>query len=180
MIELPLTAEAVDYGKRVKTRYDREGARDAWRKEGPDKRWAGHAVEYELNQWLPTTGIPYQWNYDGLHQDRADFELNGLGVAVKANQGDAPREDFTFVVSEHHVKRLNDGVLFCITQLRERKIWVAGYIDANKFRSIAERHRKGDEGFVSGRPFSYACRTISANALTPADQFLELIRRSVA
>jgi hypothetical protein len=180
VIELPLTADAESYGKRVKSRYDREGARDTWRKDGPDKRWAGHAVEYELSQWLATTGIPYQWNYDGLHQTKADFELNGIGVAVKANQGDAPRDDFTFVVSEHHVKRLNDGVLFCITQLRDRKIWVAGYIDAHKFRSIAERHRKGEEGFVKGRPFSYDCRTIGADALTPAEQFINLVKRSVA
>jgi hypothetical protein len=181
MIELPLTQDAEDYGRRVKKRYDAQRVKDAFCKVGPDKRWTGHAVEYELRQWMVREGIPHHWN--GGLDSKPDFIIggsDGMKVAVKSNSGDGPRDDFTFVVQECDLKKLGDGVLFCVVQLRERKIWIAGYMDANRFRRESEKRRRGDEGFLPGRPIEYDCRTIRADALEQAETFFALLEVACA
>lgn len=182
MIELTLTPDAERYGRGVKKRYDRRGVTDAFNKNGSDKRWTGHAVEYELHQWLDGQGIPHRWNWDGLG-NKPDFVLgheDGIRVAIKANSGDSPRPDFIFMVPEHHVHKLGDGALFAIVGVRHRTIWVAGYIDARHFRRYSEKLRAGDEGFVHGRPIECDCRTIRLADLEPADRFFDLLRATCA
>lgn len=183
MIELPLTRDAEDYGRRMKRRYDQRGVKDAFRKSGLDKRWTGHAVEYELHRWLADVAeIEHVWN--GGLDNKPDFVIgegpHAIKVALKANTGDAPREDFIFAIPENNVNKLGDGALFCIVQLKERKIWIAGYVPAQSFRKRADRHHKGDPGFVPGRPFEYACRTIRADELEPAETFFALLGRVAA
>lgn len=181
MIELALTDEAEAYGKRVKREYDRRGVTDTFRRSGADRRWTGHAVEFAVAEWLASQGIPHVWN--GGLDNKPDFVLGGEGgirVASKANSGNGPREDFIFTVPEHHIYKLGDGALFSIIQLRYRTIWIAGYIGARDFRLHAERHRAGDDGFIAGRPFEHDCRTISADALQPAELFFDLLRVACA
>ena len=174
MIELPLTDEGRAYGERVKRNYDRSGVKDAFRLRGVDKRWTGHAVEFELDRWLRGEEIPHVWN--GGLDDLPDFEFGDVRVACKSNVGDSAREDFVFTVPERHARKLGDGVLFSIVLLREKRVWIAGYISAREFRRESQKHRKGDPGFVPGRPFESECRTISAAALQPADLFFGLLR----
>lgn len=181
MIELLLTDEAEAYGKRVKRDYDRRGITDTFHRSGADRRWTGHAVEFALAEWLLSEGLPHIWN--GGLDNKPDFVLGGEGgirVASKANSGDAPREDFSFVVPESHVYKLGDGALFSIVQIRYRTIHIAGYMTARDFRRYAEKHKKGDEGFIAGRPFEYDCRTIRADALQPAETFFDLLRVACA
>jgi len=183
MIPIPLTQDAEDYGRRLKARYDKKGIKDAFTSKRTDKRWTGHAVEYDLHQWLEREGIPHHWYDDGAASKVSeDFALGtpaGLKLAVKANSGDGPRSDFVFIVQEHHARKLGHGVLFCIVQVRSRVIWVAGYMDAEKFRARSDRFKKGDVIPHLGRPAEYGCRTIRADALEPAGKFLDLIRRTM-
>lgn len=183
MIPLPLSRDAEEYGRRLKRRYDQKGVRDAFKSNGADKRWTGHAVEYELHQWFEREQIPHHWYDDGaVSKVSEDFALGDppeLKLAVKANSGDAPRGDFVFIVQEHHARKLGHGVLFCIVQVRSRRIWVAGYMDAEKFRGRADRFRKGEIIPHLGRPAEYGCRTIRADALEPAHRFIQMIRRTM-
>lgn len=182
MIELPLSDEAEQFGRHVKANYDQAGVKDHWqRRPGYDKRWTGYAVEFALDEWLSEEGIPHVWN--GGLDNKPDFVVGpdpGLAMAVKSNSGDRPRDDFVFAVAEHHVHKLASGALFCLVAVRAKKIWVAGYIEAKMFRQIAERRKKGDEGFLRGRPIEYDCRLITAGQLEPAERIFEMLRRCAA
>lgn len=178
MIELPLTDEGKAYGQRVKREYDRAGVRDKFKTLGhADRRWIGHAVEFELNRWLTEQGVEHVWN--GGLDTKPDFVLggtDGIKVALKANSGTMADANFTFVVPEHQVFKLQDGVLFAIVATQTRQIFIAGYLASHKFRQLAEKRKKGDKGFVAGKPFVYDCRTLSASALEPAERFFDLLR----
>lgn len=181
MIELTLTPEAENYGKRVKRDYDKRGIRETFSRNGADIRWTGHAVEFALAEFFAQEGLPYVWN--GGLDNKPDFVLggeSGIKIASKANSGDAPRGDFLFTVPEQHVHKLADGVLFSILQIKHRTIWIAGYVGAQHFRRHAEKRKKGDEGFIPGRPFENDCRTIRADALQPAETFFDLLKVACA
>src|SRR5688572_23733458 len=110
MIELALTHDAEQYGRQKKKRRDDDGLVDAFERVGKDKRWTGLAAEYVLHQYLKDQGIPHRWHDDATGKE-PDFELgNGeaLGVALKANNGPGPVEDFTFLVPIKHPKQLSD------------------------------------------------------------------------
>lgn len=180
MIELPLTHEAEQYGRRKKQRRDDDGMTDAFGRIGKDKRWTGLAVEYVLHQYLKEQGIPHRWHDDAIG-DEPDFELgNGdsIGVALKANNGPGPVEDFTFLVPIKHPKQLQEGVLLAIVNTPQSKVWIAGYITAHRFQQVAERKRKGDPSFIPGRPLQASCWTVRADQLEPAETFFALLRRT--
>lgn len=178
MIELPLTDEGRAYGKRVKRDYDRAGVSDKFKREGTDRRWIGHAVEFEVDRWLTRQGIEHVWN--GGLDNLPDFVLGGEGgikVALKTNNcGQEISDDFQFVVPEDHVYKLGDGALFVIAQTHRLKLYIAGYLSASKFRTLAEKRRKGGEGFMQGRPNTYDCRSVALSSLTPAETFFDLLR----
>jgi hypothetical protein len=177
VIELPLVDEAIAYGKRIKRENDARGIVGHF--EHTNKRWIGFAAEYLIAGWLREHEIPHVWN--GGVDDKPDFVIaEQIGVACKANVGDGPRDDFVFVIPEQQINRLADGVLFNIVALRERKLWIAGYITSWQFRRFAEKHKKGDPGFIEGRPIVNHCRTISASELAPAELFFDLIEKAVA
>lgn len=183
MVALPLTQESEQYGRRLKGRYDKKGIKDAFTSKRTDKRWTGHAVEYELHQWFKREGIPHHWYDDGaaskVSEDFALGEPPELKLAVKANSGDGPRGDFVFIVQEHHARKLGHGILFCIVQVRARQIWLAGYMDAEVFRSRADKFDRGETIPHLGRPAEYPCRTIRADALEPAERFVDMVRRTL-
>lgn len=179
MIEIPLTKEAERYGRDLRRHYDSTQIRDDFRPPGADRRWVGYAVEHSIAHWLREQGYDFQWN--GGMDDLPDYvfgDEQGLDVALKSNSGDGPRDDFEFIVNEPHVNRLGDGVIFSIVNVRDRKIWLAGYIAASDFRRQARRRRRGDPGFVPGKRLQYACRTIKAHDLQPAETFFALMRRA--
>lgn len=180
MIELTLTHEAEQYGRRKKRRRDGDGLKDAFETNGKDKRWTGLAAEYVLHQYLQEQGIPHRWHDDATGSE-PDFELgdfNGatLGVAVKANNG-MPRDDFTFLVPIRHAGQLSDGVLLLIVNTPTSRVWIAGYIAADDLKRVARRIHKGDESFIPGKPFEAPAWTVKANQLGDAQRLFDLLRR---
>lgn len=173
MIELPLTQEAIEYGRDVKLQQDADALGDQFKVPGADKRWTGHAVEHVLDQHLTELGIPHAWN--GGLDDKPDFELGGLGLACKANTGPGPYGFFQFVIPKKQITRLSDVALFSIVSPAERVVWVMGTIHSSRFRERAELRRKGEPGFVPGRELYADCWSITASSLDEPEAFFKMM-----
>lgn len=174
MIELPLTPEGILYGKRMRREFHH--AREYFPSDTVDRRWVGHAAEFELDRWLTERGIEHTWN--GGLDDLPDFvigdEQNGIRLALKTNNyggKDEPTSLFQFAIPEPQTRKLHDGVLLVIAQTQRNRLLIAGYIDADHFRRFAQKHKQGEEGFVDGRPVKFDCRSIPANMLVAAEVF---------
>ncbi len=178
MIELKLPPAAEHYAKNLKREQDRAGLGDQFRVPGADKRWTGHAVEYTLDKYFTELGLPHVWN--GGLDDKPDFEINRLGVASKANSGPQASEDFTFVIPKNQIGRLADVALFSIISPRAGKVWIMGTMHSHNFRDFAELRRKGEEGFIPGRPLYADCWGIRASSLGDPETFFKMLEVSNA
>jgi hypothetical protein len=174
VIELELTAEAEEFGREYKRKQDEAGIGDRFHYAGRDKRWTGFAVEHALDEYLTQRGLPHVWN-GGLDK-KPDFEFGGgLGIASKANSGPGPDPGFRFVIPKDQASRLATVALFSIISVKERKIWVAGQIHSAHFKRVAELRRKGEEGFVPGRPLVNDCWVVRLRDLKDPEEFFKLL-----
>jgi hypothetical protein len=179
MIELELTRAAEAFGRDVKRQQDEAGTSDGFQAPGLDKRWTGFAVEHVIDAYLTSRGIDHVWN--GGMDRKPDFEVGPLGIASKANAGPGePGQDYAFVIPKDQIGRLAHVALFSVFNVRDRKVWIAGAVHASTFRGSAELKRKGEEGFVPGRPLVADCWMIRQGALLDAEWFLKMLEVSVA
>ena len=182
MIEIPLTEDGIRWAKKERER--RVHMHDYFPTDKRnDTRWIGLAAEYEFNQWAKRTGVPMKWHQGP--EPGPDFTIgNGadayrrLQIGLKVNSGDAPRDDFVFMINAKSARQQADGLVMGIVNVPSSTLWIAGYIAADRFRKLSRKARKGQTGLGPKRPVAYDCYTLRADQLEPAEMFFELIRRA--
>lgn len=158
MITLALTHDDFEYAKAEREK--RDHLNDYFERPGRDIRWTGLAVERVIDRWLSEVGIEHVWN--GGVDRLPDFDVGGVGVAVKNNNGKW-RYDFDFMVPNQVTNRLDDQILFTVLDLEAALVHLAGLTTNEQFRLISRFARKGEPGPV--RELFNDCRIVRADQL---------------
>lgn len=111
-----------------------------------DQRWVGDLGEMVFNSWLKHQGIKgFNWILDAA-AGKPDFitALN-IRIGVKAVKRKVPpRMDYTAQITAQHAHEPIDHYFFMTYEINERRMWLLGGIDRERFLREARYYAAGE------------------------------------
>ena len=111
-----------------------------------DERWVGDLGEKVFNSWLKHEGIEgFEWVLDDA-AGKPDFVTAAkLRIGVKTvKRKVAPRADYTAQITARHASEPIDHYFFMTYEIAERRMWLLGGIDRERFLQQARYYGAGE------------------------------------
>ena len=117
-----------------------------YREAATDERWVGDLGEIAFNSWFKKKGIQdFKWVLDDAAGQPDFVTALKVGIGVKTVKRKVPpREDYTAQITARHTSEPIDQFFFMTYEIAERRMWLLGGIDKERFVREARHYRAGE------------------------------------